>query len=416
MTPTPASRSATRSQPLTPLERNSRRRLIYEDALALLGLTAISICIAVLTYFFFHSFGQHRSVLEKRWYERGQQALSAGNPQSAVEDFRSALALSTANPGYELALANALAAANRNQEAYAYFSSLHEAQPGDGYLNLQLARLAVKRKDPAQAIASYQSALAGMWDGHGAEQRFLIRIELAKYLMSLGKNNEAQGDLLTAEGNSLDHPAQLFQVAELLQLAGDPLDAWAAYRRVELHSGATSALVLKSLQQEADASMAAGQYKRATQALDRYMAKARQHPGLVMPHERLVAQQQLTHLQRLMQLIPFFGLPPQQHAQRLMTAASIAHKRYANCVAKLLPQTGFSQEVSSNDAAQLSELGGQWTQIASAARKLSPGAASEQTVLTWINQTETLTAKLCGAPSGDDALLLQLTQVPDKSE
>lgn len=416
MTPTLTSRSATRRQPLTPLERNNRRRLIYQDALTLLSLTAISICIAVLTYFFFHSFRQHRSVLEKRWYERGQQALSAGNPKSAVEDFRSALALSTANPDYELALANALAAANRNEEAYAYFSSLHDAQPGDGFLNLQLARLAVKRKDPTQAIAWYQSALAGLWDGHGAEQRFLIRIELAKYLLSLGKNNDAQGDLLTAEGNSLDHPAQLFQVAGLLQLAGDPLDAWAAYRRVELNSGANSALVLKSLQQEADASMAAGQYKRATQALDRYMAKARQHPTLVMPHEHLVAQQQLSRLQRLLQLIPFYGLPPQQHAQRLTTAANIAHQRYANCVAKLLPQTGFSQEVSSSDAAQLSELGNQWTQVASAAAKISANSTVEQSVLGWINQTETLTAKLCGAPTGDDALLLQLAQVPDKSE
>src|SRR5665213_3143323 len=227
MTPTLSSRSANSSQPLTPTERIQRRKLIFQDTLALLALTAISICIAVLTYFFFHSFREHRRVLEKRWFVRGEQALAAGNPTYAVEDFRSALSLSTANPTYELALAEALAAANRNEEAYAYFSSLHDAQPGDGFLNLQLARLAVKRDDSAQAIDFYRSALTGLWYGHGASQRFKIRLELAKYLMSLGKNHDAQGDLLTAEGNSLDHPEELFAVAGLLRQAGDPADALA---------------------------------------------------------------------------------------------------------------------------------------------------------------------------------------------
>src|SRR5665213_3662943 len=147
MTPTLTSRSANSRQPLTPTERIQRRKLIFQDTLALASLMAISICIAVLTYFFFHSFREHRSVLEKRWYARGELALAEHNPQHAVEAFRSALSLSTANPTYELALAEALAAANRDDEAYAYFSSLHDARPGDGFLNLQLARLEVKRND-----------------------------------------------------------------------------------------------------------------------------------------------------------------------------------------------------------------------------------------------------------------------------
>lgn len=417
MTPTLTSGSSNSRQPLSPTERNLRRRLIFQDTLALLSLTAISICIAVLTYFFFHSFREHRSVLEKRWFARGEKALAAGNPQYAVEDFRSALSLSAANPGYELALAEALAAANRNEEAYAYFSSLRDASPGDGFLNLQLARLAVKRDDPAQAIGFYRSALTGLWYGQGAAQRFQIRLELAKYLISLGRNTEAQGDLLTAEGNSLDHPAQLFEVGALLEQAGDPADAWTTYRRVELHGGATPSLILKSLQAEGVVAASMGQYKRAALALDRYGAKARQHPAASTPEEKQATERQLDQLQRLLQLIPFYALPPKQHAERVLRAADTAHKRYAHCVAKLQPPSGTSPNISSDDASALSALGAQWTQLGPVnLARLTGNAPLQESLLTWASQTEILTAELCGAPSRDDALLLQLAKTPDKSE
>ncbi len=417
MTQTLTARSANRKQPLTPAERNLRRKLILEDSLALLGLTAISIFIAVLTYFFFDSFRQHRSVLEKRWYLRGEQALAAGNPQSAVEAFRSALSLSAANPTYELSLAEALAAANHNDQAYAYFSSLHDAQPGDGFLNLQLARLEVKRQNPARAIQYYRSALTGLWYGRGAEQRFQIRLELAKYLMSFGENTQAQGDLLTAEGNSLDHPEQLFEVAILLEQARDPSDAWTAYRRVEQHAGATAVEVLQSLLGEARVAASMGQYKRAALALDRYNAKARQHPTAATLQQKRAAQQQLSQLQRLLQLVPFYTLSPQQHAERVLLGANIAHRRYAACVAQLQLPADSGQNVSSSDAAALAALGTQWDQMGPIKpRKLPQDPALQQSLMAWTNQAEILTAKLCGAPSGDDALLLQLAMIPDRSE
>ena len=403
---------ASNRQPLTPGERNLRRRLIFQDTLALLGLTVASILIYILTYFFFHSFREHRSVLEKRWFARGEQSLAQGKPQFAVQDFRSALALSAGNPTYELSLAEALAGANRNEEAYAYFSTLHDASPGDGFLNLQLARLAGKRRDPSQAIEYYRNALTGLWYGEGAAQRFQIRLELAKYLMSLGKNTQAQGDLLTAEGNSLDHPAELFEVASLLEQAGDPSDAYIAYRRVERHPAATPSEALKSLQAEARVATATGQYKQAAMALDRYAAKARQHPRASTLEERRAAQQQLGQLQRLLQLAPIYALPPKPRAARILLGATIAHKRYASCSAQMQPQT-----VSGDDAAALAALGTQWSQASPTnAAKLAADPALQKTLLTWTNQTEILTAKLCGPPTGDDALLYQLAQAPDKSE
>jgi hypothetical protein len=37
----------------------------------------------------------------------------------------------------------------------------------------------------------------------------------------------------------------------------------------------------------------------------------------------------------------------------------------------------------------------------------------EQTLIQWIYDTEQATAAVCGAPSGDDALLLRMAQTPD---
>ncbi|MGC1784549.1 MAG: tetratricopeptide repeat protein [Acidobacteriaceae bacterium] len=437
--PAPTAARIAHSRPtLTPTERIQRRRLIFQDSLSLLGLILIATCIAVLTSFFSGSFQEHRRVLEKRWFARGQEALASGRPADAVQDFRSALALSAGNADYEMALAQALADSGHTEEAYTYFSSLHDAAPGDGFLNLQLARLAVRRHNPARAVAFYQAALNGLWYGEGTERRLQIRLELANYLLSRGRANEAQGQLLAAEGNSLDQPTAILDIANLLVQAADPSDAWTAYGRVESHPAATPSQVLQALQGEAEVAQSMGQYKRAAQALDRYIVKARQHPGAATPQEWQAVRQQRTRLQRMLQLIPFYALPPKQHSERVLLGAAIAHRRYASCLARLRPAEGSGSSdsnsttsgpaaasataaapaISSGDSAALTALGTQWTQELQSLQpaNLAGNAPLEQTLMNWTNRAEILTAKLCGPPTGNDALLLQLAQTPDKTE
>jgi tetratricopeptide (TPR) repeat protein len=403
---------------LTAVERNQRHRLIFQDAVSLLGLVGITILIAAATYFFFQLFQDHQRILQERWYARGQRAMAAGDPQYAVQAYQSALSLSTANPTYELALAEALAASNRNQEAYAYFSSLHAARPGDGYLNLQLARLAVKRMEPDQAIASYRAALTGLWPSQGVQHRFRIRLELSRYLMSLGRNAEAQGELLTAEGNSLDHPGQLLEVAELLRQAGDPSDAFIAYRRVELHTGTTYPQLFRSLQAQAHVAVSMGQYKRAARALRRYLAAAQEHPSSTSADQRRAVERQLTHIERLTEFIPFSSLAPPVQSQRILRGAKIAHQRYKECGSRFEPKPGAPPpQISPGDAAAFAELGSQWKQFGRlTVRRLTRDASLQQSVSNWTGNVEKLAASLCGAPTGDDAILLQLVHNPDTSE
>ena len=407
-----AARTAESKLHLTPAERILRRRLIVQDSLALFSLTLITVAIAVLTYFFFHSFAEHRSVLEKRWYERGQIAMAQHHPAEAVEDFRSALSFTSTNSQYQMSLAEALAASGRTQEAAAYFATLHDAEPGDGYLNLQLARLAVRRGNSQQAIEYYQDALNGLWHGQGTERRLQIRLELAQYFISLGRPIEAQGQLLAAEGNSLDNPAALFQIANLLRRADDPTDALTTYQRVERHRNAAPAQVLASLRAESEIAASIGQYKRAAQALTRYMTRLRQHPSAGTPQQNRAVEQQLEKYQRMLQLIPLDSLPPSQHDARILHDANIAHQRYQSCLQHL--QSHNDPNATNPD---LLALGTQWTQLGSPnAHALEGDAALQDRMTSWIAQTEILTAKVCGPPTGDDALLLQIAQTPDKTE
>ena len=406
-------------------QRSRRRRLIFEDTMALLSLLGITLVLSVITYFFFTSFHTHRQVLEQRWYARGQQAMASGNALYAVEAFRSALALSSGNRTYELALANALLTAGRTDEAYAYYSTLRDEEPGDGLLNLQLARLSVKKKDSAQAIAYYQAALNGDWHAEGVSRRREARLELAQYLLTLHQPLQAQEELLTAEGNALESPAIMNQIAAMLQQANYPSDALTAYQRAQQHARSNSPEMLTALLGESRVAESLGNYKLATYALARYMARVHQvsHP----PQEPSVTEAALDRLQRLMELNPLPNLPPRERAQRLLADGALAHHRFVHCIAQLqgTPTTGPASPTShaqlSGDlpagTTALATLAPLWQPFPTLRRpQLAESLQMQESLAALINQTEILTNRFCGPPQGDNALLLQLATVPNRTE
>jgi hypothetical protein len=112
------------------------------------------------------------------------------------------------------------------------------------------------------------------------------------------------------------------------------------------------------------------------------------------------------------QLIPFDSLPPRQHDARILHAADIAHQRYQNCLQALQSKN----DPSANNP-DLLALGTRWTQLGSPnAQALEGNAALQDRITAWTSQAEIVTAKVCGAPTGDDALLLEIAQTPDKTE
>ncbi len=169
---------------LTPEERLARRRLILRDAASLLTLFLITVVLFLLTLLLYRSFQNHRQVLGLRWKARGEAALSAGNSIQAIDALRSALAYLPDDRQTEIDLATGLAQAGKTVEATAYFNTLLESAPGDGTINLELARLAAKRGNERLAIERYHVALDGTWPVNGYDRRREVRLELARYLLS----------------------------------------------------------------------------------------------------------------------------------------------------------------------------------------------------------------------------------------
>ncbi len=395
---------------LNATQRSQRRRLMVQDAAALLSLLGITLALAILTYFFFSSFRVHRQILEARWYARGQKAVAAGHAADAVEDFRSALALSSGNLTYEMALARALAAAGRTDEAFAYYSTLREAKPGDGLLNLQLARLAVQKKDSAEAIAYYRAALNGDWQAEGVYRRREARLELAAYLLAQHMPMQAEAELLTAEGNALEDPAVMNQIAGLLDQAGFPNDALTAYQRTLQRAPANSTEALQALLGIAKVAEPMGEYATALHAFELYVTHARSAKN--PPEPVNTAEAALDRLQRLQALEPMPSLLPRERAERLLNDAEIARKRFAACNAQQM-----TEMLTTPGAATLTSLEPEWKKFAHpVAARLASSQPMQQEMESLIDQTEIWTSKLCGPPTGDDALLLQLATAPNRTE
>ena len=184
------------------------------------------------------------------------------------------------------------------------------------------------------------------------------------------------------------------------------------FQRVERHRNADPAQVLASLDAESQIAASMGQYKRAAQALTRYMTRLRQHPTAGTPQQNQAVELQLEKYQRMLQLIPFYALPPRLHDASLLQEAEIAHQRYQSCLQQLESKT--DPNATNPD---LLALGPHWTELGSPnVQALEGNAPLQDRITTWINQAETVTAKICGPPTGDDALLLQIAQTPDKTE
>ena len=211
---------------------NAKRRLILRDALTFLSLTLITAVLFAVTLFLFHSFAMHRQELAQRWAARGQAAIASGHPDQAIVALRTALSHAPGERSYELLLAQALGGAGHSEEAYNYFLGLWETEPGNGLINLSLARLAAKKNDMQAAINYYRAAIYGTWEGDGPVRRRDVRLELARYLIAHHDLSSARTELLVAGGNAPDDVGLAVTLARLLEQASAPRDALNYYEKV----------------------------------------------------------------------------------------------------------------------------------------------------------------------------------------
>ncbi len=410
--------------------------------------------LSFVTYALFHSFAAHQHLLELRWRARGEAALAAGHPTVALNDLHSALAYAPDDRGLQIQLATALAATGQLQEAQVYFTTLLETEPGNGNINLQMARLAIQQRNAQAAIDHYQAAIDGTWNGDAFARRREIRLELARFLLAQGRFPEARSLLLITSGNGPDnYPLQLL-LGSLLEQAADPFDALDVYRKASQHRPTR----LPALQGEAHAAAMLGHFAEERG----YLAAAVEESAVDHQPEpvRAALREQLAATEHLLALYPAVTLPAPERARRIAYAAEQAQTRLLGCPALAaaapapapagngdaspapVTRSGtllsaplaarlehFNPLASHSDAADAAPpetppapepqptLSTRWASLPTGparTKRIADDPVFAQNLLELTYETERSAAKACSPATGDDAPLLRIAEAPDQ--
>jgi tetratricopeptide (TPR) repeat protein len=400
------------STPLTPAERLAKRHLVFKDTLALLSVFAVTCVLALLTWLIFRSYSQHQRDAAARWKRRGEDALRQNNAPAAVYDLRTALGYGLDNPGTEVELARALAEVGTPrslQEATVYLNALWEREPGNGNINLQLARLAARQGQRAAALDHYHAAIYGVWEGDGTIRRRQVRLELVRYLIQQNRFDDARDELLIAAGNDTSTPG-LMEVAGMLAEAHDPPDALRIYHEV----AGRRPVAAQALEGTGQMAFLMARYKMARTYLERAMkASGAAHPLA----DRALVEKNLQIANAVMTIYPSEELPRRERLRRVVHAHDVAQKRYQACAngtagQNATPQNGRTQ-IQNNE--QMTSLGNRWQSMRPklTVAALADDAQLEQATMQLVYDTELATAQVCGEPTGEDAALLRIAQSPD---
>ena len=384
----------------------AKRKLLLHDSAAFLVLTLVAVTLFGVTLFLFRSFEEHRAELAARWSERGIAALQQGKAQNAIEPLRTALSYAPDNHQDAMLLAQALGDAGHTDEAVNYFLNLWETTPGDGFINLELARLQRSKKEPASAINYYRAAIFGTWQGDGVVRRRDVRLELARYLVEQKDLRSAQTELQIAEGNAPDNAGLDEIFGDRFVEAGDIVDALLSFKKAIKDGPHNRTALVKAGRLAYDL----GQYVEARGLLARAIREssgARRGGGTqVVELDALYDK-----VDRIVELAPFRSLSEREQVTRLLEAREIARRRMEMCMAGPGTAGGII-------APELVDLHARWMGAPGRMNReaLLRDESQEDGVRQLIRDTEVLTAKVCGAPAGDDAVLLRLIQVPPAGE
>ncbi|HVA01398.1 MAG TPA: tetratricopeptide repeat protein [Terriglobia bacterium] len=168
---------------------------LERETLVVISLVLLALFFAI-TGFVVQRYHATQKALGGHWYQRGEAALNANQPQKAVDAFHTALVYSRDNSAYQMRLAEALIRANRLGEAEVYLRTLWVREPGNGTVNLELGRLGARRGEVSEAIRYYNNAVFGSWDSDPLDHRLETRIELCQFLLSKGERTQAESELI----------------------------------------------------------------------------------------------------------------------------------------------------------------------------------------------------------------------------
>ena len=296
----------------------------------------VLILLFVFTGFAVRFYHRVERGLAQDWYSQGERELHAGHAEAALADFGNALFYWQDNALYRLRLAQALVATGHFQQASAYLQNLREREPGNGTVNLELARLAVRQHAVPEALRYFQDAIYGEWDNDPVVRRRAVRLELVEFLLDSDQKAAARAELI-ALATALPPDAELqTKVGTLLLEVGGYDDALRVFHQalvVDPH-------LAPALAGAGECYFQMGHYVQA----QRYLARAVQQD----PHLTRAAGM-LRTAQAVVNLDPFYRqLSNQERARRARQAFDQAMTRVEACAT----QRGIDLKAAGGDPLQ----------------------------------------------------------------
>jgi tetratricopeptide (TPR) repeat protein len=364
----------------------------------LLLIFVLLILLFVITSFAVRTYHDVEKGFAQEWYTRGEEDLRAGRVQAALADFRTALSYSDDNAEYQLRLAQALIAAGPSRETRAeartYLLNLLEREPGNGTVNLELARLAARDHAISDALRFYHGAIYGAWNEDPVAKRRAARLELVEFLLEVGEKDAARGELITLAAGLPADPTWQTKVGTLLMRVAGYDDALKLFRQA-----------LAEEPRLAPASAGAGEcyFQKGDYAnAERYLTRAvQQDPHLVQ------AAAMRDTAQAVLNVDPFNRrLANTERARRAVLAFNTALTRLQNCAGL----KGIDLKVAGSDPLQALYAQATALQPSVQERDLSHDSALLSQVMDVAFGVEQSTAYPCGEPQGLDMALLLMAR------
>ena len=146
----------------------------------------------------------------ERFYQDGQRYLKQGQNERAADQFRSAFSVARDNQGYQLALGQALTAANRLSEAEGTLDDLLERDATGGAANLAMARLLARKGRSTRRSLSTTGRFTVNGSRNALGNRVQTRFELIDLLVANHRTDGLLAELLPLEEEARpDAPTKL---------------------------------------------------------------------------------------------------------------------------------------------------------------------------------------------------------------
>lgn len=359
--------------------------------------------LSVLTVIFFlavtglsRAYHAQREALGNRWFSRGVADLKAKRYEAATTEFRSALLYSRDEYSYQLNLAEALIGLKHTGEASAYLLNLWDREPGNGLVNLELARIAAQLGEIDAAVRYYHDAVYAAWPRGQEGMRRDARLELIDLLLGNKDLGDAQAELIALAANVGGEPAQQKAIGDLFVRAGDYEHALASYRialRADRHNAAAMAGA-------GDAAFQLGRYPLAQHYLQQAIAVT---PDDAQSKYLLQTTDMVLHMD------PF---RPQilvaERDKAILDAFATAGDRLKSCALPIASNPGSGPPISLNE---------EWIVMRPRIRasRLRRDPDLGEKAMDFVFRIERQTSILCGTPTGPDLALLLIAKLHEGS-